>query len=264
MSIISKGLYKTSNTGGDSEFKNPKSIWRNTVRIKDGEYALIKFISDLDDGDVSRFHSVRVQNRGDVFTNYVYCPEQNLNEFGRIIDDQCPHCASTDVDVRKTGGRYLFWVFHYGTYHLDQNPYAGKYDDAKFWDKVETGKASYYRETVFKPQLLIASFTLFKDMESLSFRQGTLKSRLYEYTRTNSGRISYSIMPSDQTVQNTCDTEIEDMANDLPDLEKIAAKLITEVDLPSFAPNTTSNDSGDTNEDAEVFKNMANIVVEET
>lgn len=71
-------------------------------------------------------------------------------------------------------------------------------------------------------------------------------------------------MPSDQTVQNTCDTEIEDMANDLPDLEKIAAKLITEVDLPSFAPNTTSNDSGDTNEDAEVFKNMANIVVEET
>ena len=59
-------------------------------------------------------------------------------------------------------------------------------------------------------------------------------------------------------MQNDNAQEILDMENNLPDLELIAAKLTTEVDLPTFNTGTAA-----TPEEKEVteaaYTNMANI-----
>ena len=49
-------MYQNTSGSGDgasSEFRNPNSIWRNTVRIRPGEHAVLRFVTDFTNGDNS-------------------------------------------------------------------------------------------------------------------------------------------------------------------------------------------------------------------
>jgi len=63
---------------------------------------------------------------------------------------------------------------------------------------------------------------------------------------------------SDTQVQNDYAQEILDMENNLPDLELIAAKLTTEVDLPTFDTETVATPEEKEATEA-AYANMANL-----
>tara|TARA_R110002020_G_scaffold146184_6_gene320727 strand:- start:18192 stop:18989 length:798 start_codon:yes stop_codon:yes gene_type:complete len=262
MPLISKGMYQNTSGSGDgasSEFRNPNSIWRNTVRIRPGEHAVLRFVTDFTNGDMSRFHGIPgVTPKGQQFTSYEYCNRLNVNESGPVISTPCEHCVSGDERIAKTTSRYLTWVFHYGTFHMEQNPFLDR-DGQEPWDLVPKGNKQFYRETVKKPQLLNTSFTLFKNIEEKYDNYSSLLTRTFDYRSSRPSNITqYALELSDTQVQTDYAQEILDMENSLPDLELIAAKLITELELPSF--NTDQTDNEINKEDAEAaYTNMANI-----
>tara|TARA_R110002020_G_scaffold459667_4_gene677803 strand:+ start:619 stop:1452 length:834 start_codon:yes stop_codon:yes gene_type:complete len=267
MPLINKGMYSQQNFSGSdsgSDFRNPKSIWRNTVRIKPGEHAVLRFITDFKNGDMSQFHGIPgMTQKGQAFTTYEYCSKKNCNETGPIVNVPCEHCASADERIAKTTSRYLTWVFHYGTFHVEANPFLFTPDGQEregqvAWDQMQKGNRTFYRETVKKPQLLNTSFTLFKNVEEKYERYSTLLDRTFDYSSSRPTNITqYSIELSDTTVTTDYAQEILDMSNDLPDLELIAAKLITEVDLFSLDEPVTVPADPQKYENA--FANMANI-----
>lgn len=263
MPLISKGMYTNTGSGsGDgvnNDFRNPNSIWRNTVRIRPGEHAVIRFITEFTNGDMSRFHGIPgMTAKGQQFTSYEYCNRVNVNESGPVISTPCEHCVSGDERIAKATSRYLTWVFHYGTFHAEQNPFLDR-EGQEPWDLVPKGNRQFYRETVKKPQLLNTSFTLFKNIEEKYEVYSSLLTRTFDYRSSRpSNMTQYALELSDTQVQNDYAQEILDMENNLPDLELIAAKLTTEVDLPTF--NTETAATPEEKEATEAaYTNMANI-----
>lgn len=246
MPKISVGTYQPgTGFGGNSamdEIRNPLSVWRNTVRIRPGEYAVVRFIGE--GGDLSRYHNIPgVTRDGARFTKYEYCNRMNISQdTGKpVVGDACPSCTSSDEQIANTTERFLAWVFHYGTFHAAQNPRLDR-EGQESWAEVKRGQKLFYRETVRKPQLFQASFTLYKSLEGKRELMDSLTERNFDYTCIRaSDRTTYSLDYSDTQLTNDFATEIASIEKDLPDIEAIAAKVIQEIDVPQFS----DGDSGD-------------------
>ena len=246
------------------EIRNPLSVWRNTVRIRPGEYAVIKFIGE--GGDLSRYHNIPGMTRdGSRFTKYEYCSQQNINpETGqKVVDEQCTWCASADDSIQNTTERFLSWIFHYGTFHVAQNPRLDR-EGQEAWAEIKRGQKTFFRETVRKPQLFQASFTLYKNLEGKREMMDSLTDRNFDYSCLRvSDRTTYALDYSDTTIENDYAAEIASVENDLPDIEGIAAKLILEIDVPQFGSPGSDSYSMNSQEvraagraDDEAFENM--------
>ena len=246
MPIIGKG---TMNRGaGDtspSSWRNPNSMIRNTIKPKSGEFALIKFISDRDEGDISRFHREQgVGPSGKTFTEYIYCVKKNVNEEGQVVQGECEKCAGSDPSTRRTSPRYGYWAFCYAVFHVSQNPGLGKYDDAQEWEPYDVGKKRMWRELVMKPQLLDISFTTWEQLDQKAARYGTLTEQVFEFSNiTAQGKTSYILEPADMDVPSV-DSEIERVSSTLPDLELVVAKQVVEFEFPMVSlPEEGSRDA---------------------
>lgn len=268
MPLISKGMYNqnfSQSNDTTSDFRNPNSIWRNTIRIKPGEHAVVRFITDYNNGDMSQYHGIPgMTQKGQQFTTYEYCAKVNKNESGPILDVPCEHCPSADERIAKTTSRYLTWVFHFGTMHVEQNPFLDR-EGQEAWEQMTVGNKTYFREVVKKPQLLNTSWTLFRNITDKYDRYSTLLDRTFDYSSTRPSTITqYNIELSDTKVQNQYTQEILDMSNSLPDLELIAAKLITTVELPDFIvdPEQVVELEASKQEEDDAFANMANMAEE--
>ena len=241
MPKISVGTYvqgSGSNSGSPmDEIRNPLSVWRNTVRIRPNEYSVIKFMGE--GGDLSRYHNIPGMTRdGARFTKYEYCSRLNLDAEGKQVrEDPCTFCMSSDENISNTTERFLAWAFHYGTFHSAQNPRLDR-DGQEPWDEIRRGQKLFYRETVRKPQLFQASFTLYKNLESKREMMDSLTERNFDYSCMRvTDRTTYSLDYSDTPLTNDYASEIKDVERDLPDIEAVAAKLITEIDVPQFGNN---------------------------
>ena len=133
---------------------------------------------------------------------YEYCSRVNENESGPVISTPCEHCMSADERIAKSTSRYLTWVFHYGTFHVEQNPFLDR-EGNEPWEQVQIGNRSFFRETVKKPQLLNTSFTLFKNIEEKYDMYSTLLDRTYDYTSSRPSNITqYTLELSGTQIQN--------------------------------------------------------------
>ena len=236
MPKIAVGEY-TPNSGssGTDEIRNPLSVWRNTVRVRPNEYAVVRFIGE--GGDLSRYHNIPGTTvSGARFTKYEYCTKANIGSDGKPVrDEQCVHCMSADPAITSTTERFLAWVFHFGTFHTDQNPRLDR-DGQEPWDEVKRGQKIFYRETVRKPQLFGASFTLYRNLEQIRSEMDSLEDRNFDYRCMKvQDRTTYNLGFSDTQLSYDFASEIASVQQDLPDIESIAAGSITEIDVPQFS-----------------------------
>lgn len=226
-------------SGGMDEIRNPLSVWRNTVRVRPNEYSVIRFIGE--GGDLSRYHNIPgMTTTGARFTKYEYCTKLNIGAEGKPVrDEQCPHCMSSDENIVKTTERFFAWVFHFGTFHTEQNPRLDR-EGQEPWEEVRRGSKVFFRETVRKPQLFQASFTLYKNLEQIRSELDSLEECNFDFRCMRlQDRTSYSLTKSDTQLSYDFSTEIASVRNDLPDIEGIAAGLIVEIDVPQFDPEGT-------------------------
>lgn len=235
MPKISVGEYTpNSGSGGMDEIRNPLSVWRNTVRVRPNEYAVLRFIGE--GGDLSRYHNIPgATASGARFTKYEYCTKANIGSEGRPVrDEQCAHCMSADPTITSTTERFLAWVFHFGTFHVEQNPRLDR-EGQEPWEQVRRGQKVFFRETVRKPQLFQASFTLYRNLEQIRSEMESLTARNFDYRCMRvQDRTTYNLGFSDTQLTYDYASEIASIENDLPNIESIAATLITEIDVPQF------------------------------
>lgn len=242
MPIISTSKDIVQNPSG---FANPKSVERNSVRVaKSGEFTLIKFINDLEDGDKSRFHRINdVTSSGKTFTKYIYCLRVNRNEKGQIVKGNCETCLSPDVNLKRTSPRYSYWVFNYANFHRSQNPRLEQTQEAESWEPFTIGKQVFFREMVMRPQLLTLSHTVWERLAAIAARVGSLLSDPYEYSRQSANeRTQYYIEKSTLAIPDV-DASIVEVAKSLPNLEAVAAGQIMEVNFPTIPlPSSVARD----------------------
>ena len=238
----------TQESESNSAWKNPNSILRNTIRVRPGEFALLKFISDRDEGSKDRFHRVdKLSPSGKQFSEYIYCSVANKNDKGQIVPGACEFCSSADKNLQRTSPRYGYWVFCYGIFHVAQNPNIGRYEDAVEWEYYTVGKNQMYRELLMKPQFLILSHTTWEQLDQKALRYGSLKGIPFEYTCLNAnGKTTYMVEKSELDIPDV-DEEILVASSTQPDLEKVCAGL---VDQFEFVTVGKSEESGPTKDEA--------------
>ena len=266
--------------------QSTNQIWRVKLRLRQtGEFATIRFISPFAAGDVSKnvladeshyvYHPGTSAN-GKRFTEYIYCADLNQDANGHIIEpSKCkcqlsgeydtPPCYVNGKPSRNNNGtpdgfnsdakqRYLYWVLHYYTFHLKQNPVIDSESDdynapwavsrreageVDAWEEVEIGNRTFYRESVMKPQILEMARATRESLRTYATMYGDITGRNFDYHRQQdqSGRsfINYQILPSEQEVPKLGKERVGAVISDLPRLDRIASGQIEGVDIESFA-----------------------------
>ena len=229
-----------SSARNTTQFSDSKSLWRNHVRLRHNEeFAVIKFLQDCDDGDKTLFHSVpSVSSSGKTFTSYEFCSDAAANNVeGRVFEEPCIHCANPDLNDEngrpQLRNRFRYYVMHYGTYHLESNPYIKEQREwTQDWKSVEVGRQVYFRETKLQPQILELSPGTWTDLSDDFKRRGTILDKVYEYRRSfREGQVRYKLVASDIKVPNF-DEQLATIAADFPPMIEISAQKITEIDFP--------------------------------
>ena len=241
--VKKENLYQnTGNTG--NTFGNPNSMLRNTVRPRVGEFVVMSFLSDLDDGDKSLYHSLpMVSANGKSYSEYKYCMRGNISEDGRQ-SGTCAPCLSPDRKISNSRFRFSYWAFLYYHYHLAQNPYLEREGELA-WDFVTMGKKEYYREPVMKPQLFVISHTGWKVMENKAEMLGTLDGFVFDYAMIrNETSVNYQLERSLVDVPDMSDDIISAGAS-LPLLEEVASGAVVEYEFPTIGSGSVATSDRD-------------------
>jgi len=250
-----------------------KEIWKNTISLRaNNEFAVFDFLVECDQGDASYYHPIPSKSAaGKDFTRHAYCSEKNVSIDGRLVEEDCLSCKAVISEEHKNMYprlRYLYWAFHYGTYHLETNPdLQSQKPWTQSWKPVTIGKQTLYRESVLKPQLLVLSQKTWSSVERIDQRKGTILSTPdapahFEFRRnfqnsTSGGRgmVGYDLMPSDISVPDFSE-KVSEIIDTLPKLDHIAAELVTELDLPEFGAPSIVKEQEDA---VDAFEHMANM-----
>ena len=274
----------TSRGGGSAT----PQMWMHEVRPRYvGEFAVIRFISPFGNpkgGDTPKniladesfymYHGGQ-SAAGKRFTDYIYCGDLNQDSTGHVIEpSKCrcqvlgydePPCYVDGKPSRNNNGtpdgfnsavkqRYHYWVLHYYSFHLAQNPVVdeGSSDynapwavsrresgEVEVWDEVQVGSKTYYREAVMKPHLLKIARPTRESLRTHAERYGDITTKAYEFHKQqdSSGRgfINYPVFPSDIEVPKLGRERVQEAIKDLPRLDRIASEQIQGLDLVSFS-----------------------------
>jgi len=174
-------------TGFDSMERDSKnrSFDSPYLRVRAGDIAVIRFITDINDMEWGYFHEVKTRNRlGDrEFTDDVWCKMQD--------EERCECCESTDPKARKVKVRMFFNIFVFGILHKEQD------QDGK-WQQVNYAGSRYWYEKMEQFKVLktgpgsqgnirekIKAWA--KRAANADFPDGTLINKMYDWTRQGSG-----------------------------------------------------------------------------
>ena len=223
-----------------NSWRNPNSMVRNTLRIRDGEMALYTFLQELLDGDCSFFHTVPEETpNGKIAYPSVYC-ERNENENGPVVGADCVNCNSTNREVRIRRKKYHYWVYVYSIYHKEQNPAVGQYQDAVEWTLTNVGRRQYFCETLNKPQLLQLSNTMWSSLDNLVSSMENESDMVgqtfrYDHIKDANGRHAYMLVISGMNIDAVNSADIVGMKSALPDLEDVLSGQINEFEFSQFS-----------------------------
>ena len=223
-----------------NSWRNPNSIVRNTLRIRDGEMALFTFAQELLEGDMSYFHTVPEEMpSGKLAYPSVYCLK-NENEQGILLQEECPPCVSTNREVRIRRKKYHYWIYVYNAYRKEQNPGAGNYPDAVEWPLAQVGRNQWYCESFNKPQLIQFSSTMWSTLDNLvgsMVNEADMVGQVfrYDHIKDPTGRHQYMLTHSTVPVDTISIQDINSIHRAMPNLEHVLSGQINEFDFSQFA-----------------------------
>ena len=253
MAIMNKMGDRVNQNGSEgNDWMNPNSIVRNTMRLRQKEFAVFTFIQDLYEGDMSYFHGIPGQSdSGRKFFRQEYCSRNEISE-NVLRNENCRYCASALQDERKRRYRYSYWVYVYNIYHTEQNPRLEQYSDAVYWEPVSFGNNQVFCERIMKPQYVSFSGqewqSLKNDVEMEMF--DAMVGGMFRRTNTldNTGRNTYKIMES--KVRGVTAIPIDDiysMVELLPPIDEVVAGEVVEFDFGQFSSNEQPISGNDEN-----------------
>ena len=243
-----------------NSWRNPNSMVRNTLRIRDGEMAIYTFLQELLDGDCSYFHTVPEETpNGKIAYPSVYCL-RNENENGPVVGVDCVNCNSTNREVRIRRKKYHYWVYVYNVYHKEQNPAVGQYQDAVEWTPVSVGRRNFFCEIVNKPQLIQLSNTMWSSLDNLVSSMENEADMVgetfrYDHIKDANNRHAYMLVLSTMNIESVNHSDIRSMNTALPELEDVLSGQINEFEFSQFA----RTEGGISTADEEAFDRIAGV-----
>jgi hypothetical protein len=191
------------------------SSGKNRVRwlqIKEGEVALLRFLTDKEDIIQAEMHSAKkITPKGEYYIK-VYCKMQD--------NQPCEHCAGG----LSKGPMYFLWAYVYEIFHKAQNPKLAQYPDADKWERVTVKDVPYYKETVNGPMIFRTGpgkDQKYKNMlVNFSDEYGTLCDRDYKWLRTGGSKetTDYSLISKDPKKITKEVVEVRDSIPELGDV----------------------------------------------
>ena len=164
---------------------------------EDGESALVRFLSDIDDGRApgglavqAKFHVERSQGAGGQvrMSDPIMCAE----------DETCNLCTASGEPSRSM---LLAWVWVYHIDHAQNQEQKGRFAGEP-WQPVTAGDGrTLYRETIEAPRVVKATSRLTHQIMAVYGHEGALTTKDYTLTRVGargSTETTYSLYPQDK------------------------------------------------------------------
>jgi hypothetical protein len=218
--------------------------------IGEGDSALIRFIDDNEMIQTKMHEYEDVQPTGKKYKK-AYCIEN-------LTGTPCKWCAVANLPKNV----YVFLVYVYNVIHKNQNPELNTNPDAKRWDAVKQGTATFYKEDINEIRMLRIKFGKDSYLKNavLQFvgEYGTLCDRDYKFVRNGGGKnTNYSFIPKDPS---KTPAEVLDAKQDSPTLEDILIGRKAEtVQKPQISVVVDEGEEG--TEDIPAVKNNGNVEV---
>ena len=196
-------------------------IWQ--VKLKDGEAALLRFLTEPNSVISAEFHTVKEMTPKGEWRVPRYCSQ----------DSSCKYCAEGGT----TGEQIFLWAYCYYILHKQQNPRLDTDSNAPKWKRVtDASKQVYFQEEVNAPRIFrtgpgkgsIYKMTLI----NYANENGTYLDRDYKWIREGSQKenTAYTLMPKDPKPMSD---EIKRIIKTLPDLADVVSGKIISFDQAS-------------------------------
>jgi len=180
------------------------------IKLKDGEAALLRFLTEPDSVISAEFHSVKDMTPKGEWRVSRYCSQ----------DSSCKYCAEGST----TGEQIFLWAYCYYILHKQQNPRLDTDSNASRWKRVKVGEEPFFQEEINAPRIFktgpgkgyVYKTTLIK----YANEYGTYMDRDYKWFREGAQKenTSYTLMPKDP---KPLSEEIKEVIKTLPDLTKV-------------------------------------------
>ena len=229
---------------------------RDSERRLNGDF--IQYMRLSDDGDIVRFRIVSSHDwdasdnvgipsvlvSGYFHRHQIYTPTGKSFYTSTIctMDEDSDgnlsgECSLCDAEYPRSL-QFLIWVWVYYIDHRRQN------EDGQFpWEQTKVGAMTVYREKINRFRIWQGGFYDFQALEGRVARYGALTDRDYERIRRGAKgdtRTKYELEGQEST---SMDMTIKDLAQHLPDLEKVAMGETRMMDGTIATPNDDKEDS---------------------
>lgn len=204
-----------------ARIKNQGNNYIPFLRLKDGEFAEVRFLNSTDEMRSLRQHNVKmISPKGNSYWKNKLC----LKAHG--TGQECPHCNN-----QNNASTYLYtWVWVYEIYHLNQNQKLNNDPSAEKWDKGQIHGETRFKQSIDGPMMFRlpagAKGKRRRKLIQLEDEHGTLMDRIYKIRRDGTGTdTEYELIARDPSEM---DEEIEIKMQSLPNVRDVAiGKVIT-------------------------------------
>ena len=201
--------------------------------LRDGETAVLRFLSDGDDVISAYFHTIEENMPQGKRYRKKYCTKTELGS--------CQFCAEGNVP----GLLIFLWTYVYRIFHRQQNFRLERNPDADKWEPIKVGSQVFYKENVNGPmafQMSPGRSDYLKDiLTSYWTDYKTLCDRDYKWTRNGASLdTTYSLIPQKEEKMSK---EIVDSKQNLPSLsDYVSGKIYSFSQLSSDASPSSEDE----------------------
>ena len=206
--------------------------------LKDGEYAVIRFLTDTDSIIEAKIHEItKTTENGPRYEKH-YCTKEDIG--------QCQDCQEGNIPANMM----FFWTYVSHIMHKTQNPRLERDENAPRWQQKKVGSTVYYEEDVAGPMILRCKRGkdgyLRKKFLNIDEENGTWCDRDYKWSRSGGGiNTVYDLLGKDPS---KLAKEIKAVKDELPELASVVSGKITSFNSEESdviaEPSSNSDDDG--------------------